>query len=156
MAGTPKAWSPLRQLEDFQREFDELFDRFLQAKWRSAKRPRSLPIVSYMEGDQSYTEGDQLVIRADLPGVDPNDVEIMITGNMLRITGRREPSKESEKQGRIRQQFTYGPFERAITLPQGVTPEQIKASYRNGVLELRIRLAGKPAARKVTVRVENE
>jgi len=147
MARTPQAWRPLRQLENFQREFDELFDRFLEARWRSAKRRRPVPIVS-------YTEGDQLVIRADLPGVDPNDVEITVTGNMLKVAGRREPSKEPEKQGRIRQEFSYGPLERTITLPQGVTPEQIKASYRNGVLELRVPLPGKPAAR--TVRIENE
>ena len=89
----PQAWSPLRQLENFQREFDELFDRFLQARWRLANRPRPVPIVYYMEGDQ---------------------------------------------------------------LPGSTQTTEIKASYRNGVLELRVPLPGKPAARKVTVRVENE
>jgi len=73
MARTRQAWGPLRQLENFQHEFEELFDRFLQARWRPAKRQGALPV-------ESYIEGDKLVIRADLPGVHPKDVEITVTG----------------------------------------------------------------------------
>jgi HSP20 family protein len=148
MARTFRQWGPLRQLENFQRDFDELFDRLLRAKWRSAANAQPLPPV------ESYIEEDQLVIRADLPGVDPEDIQITITGNVLRVAGRREPSKEP--QVGIRREFRHGPFERTLTLPQGVAPEQIKASYRNGVLELRVPLPQKPAAHKVRVRTEKE
>jgi len=149
MAKMPQSWGPFRQLTNFQRQFDELFDRFLETKWRPADSPRALPV-------ESYIEGDQLIIRADLPGVDPKDVEITVAGGMLKIAGRREPSREPEKQGRVGQKHPYKRFERTLTLPPDVTPEQIKASYRNGVLELRVPLSTKAGARKVTVRVDDE
>jgi HSP20 family protein len=146
MARTPQRWGPLRQLEDFRRDFDELFDRYLRARWRSTAARQLLPPV------ESFVEGDQLVIRADLPGVDPEDIEITITGNMLRVASRSGPS--TERESRIGQEFRYGPFERTIMLPQGAAPEQIKASYRNGVLEVRVTLPPKPAAHKVKVHTE--
>ena len=146
MARTPQQWRPLRQLENFQRDFDELFDRLLGTGWRLAAGPQPLPV-------KSYIEGGQLVVRADLPGVDPEDIEITITGNMLRVAGRRGLS--TGRESRIGQEFRYGPFERTM-LPQGAAPEQIKASYRNGVLEVRVTLPPKPAAHKVRVHTEKE
>src|SRR5713101_7979904 len=85
---SPRAGSPFREpegsssakLEQFQRDFDEGFDQCLQARWRSAMRPRALPV-------ESHIEGDQVVIRADLPWVDPKDTRM--------AEGDRVPYKRS-------------------------------------------------------------
>ena len=71
-----------RQLEQFQRDFDEVFDQCLQARWRSAMRPRALPV-------ESHIEGDQVVIRADLPWVDPKDTR-MAEGDRVPYCGARQ------------------------------------------------------------------
>jgi HSP20 family protein len=84
-------------------------------------------------------EDDTLVIRAELPGVDPDkDVEISVSDGVLHIEGRREESKEDKDQSSYRSEFHYGTFSRDLALPKGVDSKQIKASYHDGILEVRI------------------
>jgi HSP20 family protein len=84
-------------------------------------------------------EDDTLVIRAELPGVDPDkDVEISVSDGVLHIEGRREENKEDKDQSSYRSEFHYGTFSRDLALPKGVDSKQIKASYHDGLLEVRI------------------
>jgi len=84
-------------------------------------------------------EDDTLVIRAELPGVDPEkDIDISVSDGVLHIEGRREESKEDKDQRSYRSEFRYGTFSRDLTLPKGVEGKQVKASYRDGILEVRI------------------
>jgi len=84
-------------------------------------------------------EVDTLVIRAELPGVDPDkDVDISVSDGILHIEGRREESKEHKDERAYRSEFRYGTFSRDLALPKGVESKQVKASYRDGILEVRI------------------
>ncbi|MGO8826501.1 MAG: Hsp20/alpha crystallin family protein [Acidimicrobiales bacterium] len=84
-------------------------------------------------------EGDTLVVRAELPGVDPDkDVDISVSDGVLHIEGRREESTEDKKEGSYRSEFRYGKFSRDLALPKGVESKQVKATYRDGILEVRI------------------
>jgi HSP20 family protein len=84
-------------------------------------------------------EDDTLVIRAELPGVDPDkDVEISVSDGVLHIEGRREESKERKEQSSYRSEFHYGTFSRDLALPKGVESKQVKASYHDGILEVRV------------------
>jgi len=84
-------------------------------------------------------EDDTLVVRAELPGVDPDkDVDISVSDGVLHIEGRREESTEDKKEGSYRSEFRYGTFSRDLALPKGVESKQVKASYRDGILEVRI------------------
>jgi HSP20 family molecular chaperone IbpA len=84
---------------------------------------------------EDYLEGGDYVLRAELPGIDPEkDVEVSVENDMLTITGeRREETKEKS-----RREFHYGSFRRTVSLPKGADPEKITASYTDGVLEVRV------------------
>ncbi len=84
-------------------------------------------------------EDDTLVIRAELPGVDPDkDVEISVSDGVLHIEGHREENKEHKDERSYRSEFHYGTFSRDLALPKGVESKQVKASYHDGILEVRI------------------
>jgi HSP20 family protein len=80
---------------------------------------------------------DTLTVRAEIPGIDPDkDVDITLEGDVLRIRAERRSEKTEEVEGRTRSEFQYGSFERAIRVPKGVSADDIKASYKDGILEV--------------------
>ena len=86
-----------------------------------------------------------VVVRVELPGVRPDDVDIAVQDGMLAIAGERVPDKEVGEDAWLRRERSYGRFERTFTLPEGTDPDQITASFDLGVLELHI---PHPPARK--------
>lgn len=117
-------------------------------------------------GDRSWTAGltsgirvEELseegvhVIRAELPGVDPEkDVEISVHDGLLHLSCQRSEKQEDRDNGPFRSEFRYGRFERAVPLPAGATIEDVAATYKDGVLEVRLPLkAATQAASKVPV-----
>ena len=98
-------------------------------------------------------DGDDLVIRAEVPGVDPQDVEVEVHDGVLTVRAEREEKSESEEEGRFRSEFRYGSFARSIVLPTGVDEDAISADCRDGVLEIRVPsgAAPMPKARKIEV-----
>ncbi|MCP8999416.1 Hsp20/alpha crystallin family protein [Pseudarthrobacter sp. RMG13] len=87
---------------------------------------------------EEFVDGKTLVVRAEMPGVDPDkDVEVTMDDGFLRIRAERQEKEEHKDNGRYRSEFRYGSFSRNIPLPDGVKEEDIKASYTNGVLEVR-------------------
>ncbi|TDD67212.1 Hsp20/alpha crystallin family protein [Jiangella aurantiaca] len=86
-----------------------------------------------------YKEGDTLVIRADLPGVDPDqDIDLDIVNGMLRLRAERRSEEDRESGGYLRRELRYGSFARTLPLPEGVTESDISASYKDGILEIRV------------------
>jgi HSP20 family protein len=144
MPNEPQAWSPFRELDRFRRDFDDLFDRFLGGRL-------TRPAAGSGPALESYVDNGQLVVRADLPGVDPKDVEITATGDQLIIRGKREQHAEEKARDFIHREVAYGTFERVMKLPAGVNPDQIKASYNHGVLELTVPLPEQSRTRKVPI-----
>jgi HSP20 family molecular chaperone IbpA len=86
---------------------------------------------------EEYIEGGKYVLRAELPGIDPDkDVDVSITGGVLRVTAeRREIKKEHH-----RSEFSYGSFHRALTLPEGADQDSVTASYQDGILQVTVAL----------------
>ena len=144
MANEPQAWSPFRELDRFRRDIDDVFDRFLAGRppWQSSGSGPAL---------ESYVANNRLIVRADLPGIDPKDVEITVTGDQLIIRAKREQQHEEKGRDFIHREVTYGSFERTVKLPGGVNPDEIKASYKNGVLELTVPLPEQSPTRKVPI-----
>jgi HSP20 family protein len=150
MAKEVQPWSPFRELDRFRRDFDELFDRFLGGRmglgtWQ-AMTPPAL---------ESFVQNDHLTIRADLPGIDPNDVEVTVSGKTLALRGKREQKHEDKGRDYVHREVAYGSFERQVELPAGVNAADIKASYHNGVLELTAPIPKEAAARKVPIQIES-
>lgn len=87
---------------------------------------------------EEFVEGKTLVVRAEMPGVDPDkDVEITIADGYLNIRAERQEKEEQRDKGSYRSEFRYGSFSRSVLLPEGTKEEDIKASYTDGVLEVR-------------------
>lgn len=105
---------------------------------------------------EEFREGDTLVVRAELPGIDPEkDAEITVHDGVLHIRGERSEKTETAERFVYRSEIRYGSFERVVPLPAGTTEADVTAAYRDGVLEVRIPMrAGKPEARKVPVQRE--
>ncbi len=132
-------WSPWHGLFDAQREMDQLFRRvFDSASMLTPYQPGTRALGSGWTPavDVFHREGD-LVIRAELPGVNPEeDVEIYLRDNVLTVKGERRQEARHENGGTSRFESAYGAFERSVVLPQGVNPEDITATYENGILEV--------------------
>jgi HSP20 family protein len=116
--------------------FDRMFDEWTRIlPFGGSTRSSTDDVIRIDE----YREDGALVIRADLPGIDPDqDVDLTITDGMLRLTAERQEEQEKESKGYLRRELRYGRFARSIPLPEGVTETDINATYRNGTLEIRI------------------
>ncbi|HET7138888.1 MAG TPA: Hsp20/alpha crystallin family protein, partial [Arthrobacter sp.] len=100
---------------------------------------------------EEFLDDKNLVVRAEMPGVDPDkDIEVTIDDGYLRIRAERQEKEEHKDKGRFRTEFRYGSFSRNIPLPDGAKEEDIRATYTNGVLEVRTPLPdeAEPAARR--------
>ena len=149
MAKDLQQWSPFRELERFRRDFDDLFDRFFGGGVSAAGLSASAPKI------ESFMEDGKMIVRADLPGIDPNDVEVSVVGDTLTIRGTRQAREEKKGRDFLHREVAYGSFERTLTLPKGIKTEDIRASYQNGVLELTIPIPKESATRKVPIEVES-
>jgi HSP20 family protein len=107
-----------------------------------------------MPAIESRVEGDNVVVKADLPGIDPKEVTISVVGNELRIEGERKKEEKKEEKDYFYQEVSYGKFARAIALPEGVDADKIKANYKNGVLEITMPAPKQLASKKVQIEVQ--
>lgn len=88
---------------------------------------------------EEFQENGQMVVRAEVPGADPDkDIEVTKTDSTLRISVQRHKSESSESKHHYRSEFQYGSFVRTVTLPAGTAEQDIKANYKDGILEVRI------------------
>ena len=88
---------------------------------------------------EEFMEDDKLVVRAELPGIDPDrDVDIDIRDHSLRIRAERRQEEHKEVRGGYRSEFHYGTFTRTIPLASAASENDVKASYRDGILEVRV------------------
>ena len=122
--------------EPFTREIDRVFDAFFGQTDRGR---RWMPPIDLVEAE------DHFVLKADLPGLAEGDVNIEVQDGTLTISGEREAEHEQREKGWYRIERSFGSFNRSLTLPDGVDPERIDASFSDGVLEVRI---PKPEERK--------
>ena len=119
------------------------------------------PVRRFFEGDleswlrvEEYQEADTLVVKAEVPGIDPEqDVDITLAGNQLQIGVRREEKSEHKSKHGYRSEFRYGNFTRTVTLPPGVNEQDLRATYNDGVLEVRIPIPDQPdtTARRIPI-----
>ena len=97
---------------------------------------------------EEFVEGERHVIRADMPGVDPNkDIHLSVHGNLLRLRGERRAEEHDEHRSEIR----YGSFERLVTLAQGTRAEDVTAEYVNGVLTVSMPTTGADEPKTIPV-----
>jgi len=138
-------WSVLTQLHD---EMDKLFDRKQLSPAGSAAPMTGgdwTPAVDIKE------EKDAYVIHADIPGVDPKDIEVHMENGVLTVKGQRESEKKEEREGYKRIERSKGSFYRSFSLPDSVDGDNISAKSKHGVLEVRIPKLAASVNRKISV-----
>ena len=128
---------------------NRLFNTFLDTPTpgdRSSGLRRWVPAMDLVETD------DHFVLRADLPGLTEDDVSIELEDNVLTISGERKSEHEDRKEGYYRVERAYGAFHRQLTLPEGIDPDAVQASFDKGVLEVRIPKPEERKPRKVQIK----
>ena len=136
------ALGPFRTLERLADEVTRIFDDFGLRGW--SRVPSSADPMTWAPRVDVTQHKDELLVRVDLPGMDKNDVKVNVTEDAVTIHGERHRAQEEERDGVYRSERSYGAFHRTIALPPGTATGQAKASFRAGVLEIRMPAA--PAA----------
>jgi HSP20 family protein len=147
--------TPLRALTEMQQEMNQLFSRFFGEGEQAENRWVS-PSDSYVPRIESAVRDNTLCVKADLPGIDPKDVEVTVEGNRLTLQGQRKAEQEGSENGYVHREVQYGSFIRSFTIPDGVKAEDIQAKYQNGVLELSIPLPASVLPQKVNIAIEGQ
>ena len=128
------------------REMDDLFNRFL-----TGEMPNSPSWSGFNVPTDVFHLDDKLVIRMDLPGVNPDDVEVTVQEQTLLINGKRSFPFDAENVRFVRRGSFYGDFTQKVALGRGLDLEQISANYDNGVLELTIRYSAEVQPKKISI-----
>jgi HSP20 family protein len=151
MGGLLKKGEP-RPVDVFDR-FDRMFDEWMKGT------PSRWPMLfgaDWATEDairvDEYREDGDLVIRAELPGIDPdNDVELTVSDSMLHIEAERREEEKVEEKGYLRHELRHGSFSRTLPLPAGVAGSDVTATYKDGILEIRIPTPATEPAKKIAI-----
>jgi HSP20 family protein len=142
-------WEPFRDLVTPQRDFDRLFrDAFSSQHGETELSTRSwAPPVDIYETEEA------IVLKAELPGVDPKDVEVRVEDNTLYLKGERKFEKEVKEQNYHRVERSYGSFARSFSLPNSISTDKVRAEFKDGLLTLTMpkREESKPKTIKIDV-----
>jgi len=141
-------WRPFGELSSLRREMDRLWENFF------GERP--LPRIWEREWapslDVSETK-DNFVVKAEVPGIDAKDIDISLTGDVLTIKGEKRQEKEEKEEDYHLVESSYGSFSRSVRLPAEVESNKIKASYKNGILNITLPKSEKVKAKEVKIKV---
>jgi HSP20 family protein len=140
---------PLAMFDRFDRMFDE-WSKHLTSRW-----PMTIggewPTDQVIRVDE-FRENGTLVIRAEMPGMDPDkDVSVTMSDGMLQIKAERHEEEETEDRGYMRRELRYGSFVRTLPLPEGMSESDVKATYTNGMLEIRVPAPEPTPAKKIEI-----
>jgi HSP20 family protein len=143
-------WEPLRELSSIQNEMNRLFGTVFEGQvpaGNGGAARRWMPAMDLVE------TADHFVLRADLPGLAEDDVSIEVEDRVLTVSGERKVEHEATSEGYHRIERAFGSFSRSLTLPEGVDPEAVAASFDRGVLEVRIPKPEERRPRKISIGV---
>jgi HSP20 family protein len=140
-------WEPLREFSTLQNEMNRLFNTVFDtpAPAGNGGLRRWLPAMDLVES------GDHFVLRADLPGLSEEDVNIEVEDRVLTISGERKAEHQADKDGFHRIERAFGGFSRSLTLPEGIDADAVQASFDRGVLEVRIPKPEERKPRKISI-----
>lgn len=139
-------WDPFGEVLRMQRDVDRIFSRLGAAEVTGE-------IVAWMPKVDVKRKDDDIIVRAELPGVDPADVDVEVTDGVLTIRGERRQEEKQEGEDWLVSESSYGSFERSLTIPEGVDPTTIRADYKDGILMVHVPKALE-AARPKTTKIE--
>jgi HSP20 family protein len=150
-------WRPFSDLtrweRDMERMMDDFFDRRMRPWWperwlRTEGFSTNVPALDVFE------EKDELVVKAELPGIEKDNVEVNLTDHTLTIKGEKKKEEEVKEEKYYRSERSYGSFVRTLQLPADVQSDKVKASFKNGVLEVRLPKTEEAKGKEIKVKVD--
>jgi HSP20 family protein len=131
-------WEPFRDLVSLQERMNRLFDESFRSRAGAGAGQDDEWALggTWAPAVDIYEQDGNIVLKAELPGVDPKDVDIRVENNVLTLRGERKLENDVKKENYHRVERTYGSFSRSFTLPNVVDTEKIKAEYKDGVLRV--------------------
>ena len=138
---------------DMERMMEDFFGRRTRPWWperwfRTEEMEVTAPAVDL------YEEKDDIVVKAELPGIDKNNIEVNLTDHMLTIKGEKKKEEEVKEENYYRSERSYGAFIRTLELPKDVHSDKVKASFKDGILEVRLPKTEEAKAKEVKVKVD--
>jgi HSP20 family protein len=143
-----RAWDPFEEVVDLHKRMDEIFGEFFGRTPVAMAATEAVwsPLVDVHETKEGFN------LQVELPGVKQEDIQLTIEGNSLLLKGERKRENEVKEENYHRIERSYGTFQRSIVLPSVVDPNRVKATYRDGVLQ--IQLPKKEEAKPKEIKVE--
>ena len=138
-------WEPFRELASLQNDMSRLMSAVFSGEGNGQAARNWVPAVDVWESE------DEVVYAFDLPGIPEDKISVEFEDNALTVSAERERSQETSDERFYRFERRFGTFSRTIGLPQGVTEEDVKADYKDGVLEVHVRKPEQPKPRRIQV-----
>lgn len=147
-------WDPFEEMKAFKKRMDKAFEEFFKKpEMKLLEHEKNLPALKEPASDVMI-KGDEAIVKIDLPGVDKKDIQLNVTENYVEVKAEKEQETKIEKKGLFKQERSYAGFYRVIPLPAEVKAEDADASYKNGVLEVRIPLKEKLKKQKKKIKIK--
>jgi len=140
-------WDPFREFSVLQDRMNRLFQEYTPSGEEQLSTTTFVPAVDVYEDEHHVT------LKAELPGVDPKDVDIRIENNVLTVRGERKFEKEEKEENFHRIERRYGSFMRSFTLPNTVNPDSVKADYENGLLKIQFEKRAEAKPKQIQVNI---
>ncbi|MEG4025586.1 Hsp20/alpha crystallin family protein [Microcoleus sp. S13C4] len=121
-------WQPFTEIETIREQLDKVFDQ--RATTRDNSEATWMPALEFADA------GDNFVLKAQLPGIDPKDIDVQVTREAISISGERRYENTDEKSRYLRSEFRYGKFHRVLPLPAHIQNDSVQAEYKDGILTL--------------------
>lgn len=125
-------WDPFQDLWQVREEVNRLFDHTLN------RYPALRGVRGWQPAVDMYEDDKEITVKAEIPGVEPKDVDITVTADSISLKGELKEETERREDGYIRAERRFGQFYRTLPLPAEVKPEEAQATFKNGVLEVRM------------------
>jgi len=146
-------WDPLKEMTTLQDRMNRVFEE----TWGRTRRAEEDYVTgSWMPAVDVRETKEAVEIQAELPGIDPKDVNVSVEGGVLTIKGSRQFEKATEGETYHRVERAYGSFERSFTLPTNVDPEKINAAFRQGLLHLTLPKREEAKPKAISIKVEGK
>ncbi len=129
-------WEPFRDMVGLQERMNRIFDEAFRGAGRTATDDDWSLGGSWAPAVDIYEQEGNIVLKAELPGVDPKDVDVRVENNVLTLRGERKFDNEVKRESYHRIERSYGTFTRSFTLPNMIDTDKIKAEYKEGVLRM--------------------
>ena len=144
---------------DMERWFDRMVEDFWRRPFPTLLRPErwwpaETGTMMRMPAVDVYEEKDDVVIKAEIPGLSKEDISVQVIGSTLMIKGEKKREEEVKEDDYYRCERSFGSFTRAVALPSDVKADQVKASFKNGVLEVRMPKTEEAKKKAITVKID--